>query len=249
MRTTSLFTLTAAVAALIGVANPAQAAGSIDQSNVAATPDTPSQTIANNLTIPGTGTFDLAGLQFVTAGVSGQLTQVDLQLAQALNQGVPVPVGSGVLYIAKNVAIDLSGHATGNVLSQLAFNTNIINGFNTWTSLDVSGLNLNFNAGDQFVIALEGTDDANASLYRWATTGNSSYAGGDGYLGVDSTAQGNYTWLASGTNVPARDYGFRTWVQAVPEPGTWLLMIVGLGLIGFVLRREGSKPASQAITA
>ena len=35
-------------------------------------------------------------------------------------------------------------------------------------------------------------------------------------------------------------------VAAVPEPATWAMMIVGMGTIGFAMRRKTSRPASSS---
>jgi hypothetical protein len=33
-------------------------------------------------------------------------------------------------------------------------------------------------------------------------------------------------------------FGFRTYVNSVPEPATWAMMIVGFGLVGGSMRRR-----------
>jgi hypothetical protein len=43
-------------------------------------------------------------------------------------------------------------------------------------------------------------------------------------------------------------FEFDNIAAAVPEPGTWVMMIAGLGFIGFMLR-GGRKPKSQAVLA
>ena len=40
------------------------------------------------------------------------------------------------------------------------------------------------------------------------------------------------------------DRGFRTYVDAVPEPAVWSLMIAGFGLVGAGMRRRGRAVAA-----
>jgi hypothetical protein len=68
----------------------AQAAQVLDQSNIAQPfpiiGQPYAETISDDLlSLPNNQRMDTAALQFVTAGVSGQLTQVDLQLNIVLN--------------------------------------------------------------------------------------------------------------------------------------------------------------------
>ncbi len=50
------------------------------------------------------------------------------------------------------------------------------------------------------------------------------------------TKTGSYTGNVSWTNTPA-----------VPEPGTWALMILGFGVVGYAMRRRPSVRFAQAI--
>jgi hypothetical protein len=51
---------------------------------------------------------------------------------------------------------------------------------------------------------------------------------------------------ADGTNVEIADFGPAILASAVPEPGSWLMMLLGFGVIGSLLRR--GKPAPLALT-
>lgn len=48
------------------------------------------------------------------------------------------------------------------------------------------------------------------------------------------------TFLGGGTGIIRLDdiYVYRTGVGGVPEPATWIMMILGLGLVGFAMRRR-----------
>ena len=48
------------------------------------------------------------------------------------------------------------------------------------------------------------------------------------------------------TNLSATDelYGFAVWSHAVPEPGTWALMIMGFAGVGAAMRRRKTRAAA-----
>lgn len=46
-------------------------------------------------------------------------------------------------------------------------------------------------------------------------------------------------WLAGGAGGHARYYSKLEGFSAVPEPGEWMLMFIGLGMLGFYLQRRG----------
>jgi len=54
-------------------------------------------------------------------------------------------------------------------------------------------------------------------------------------------------WLQE-TATGTANYGFRFRLGAVPEPATWVMMILGFGLIGWSLRRRGSLSAASALS-
>ncbi len=225
--------------ALVTLSAPVQAASVLDQSNIAPGSDPSFQIIASGLsfaTDQGVLT-DLAGLQFVTAGMSGKLTQVDLQLAKHRNgQDVPISVGSGSLIIAKDIIFNGTEIVSGTLLAEVGFPTSGINGFSTLATFDLSSFNIHFDSGNQFVIAVLGNEDV-LSLFRWAFSGD-AYAGGKGYFGVAFQGNDELAWLDANQQGPLnRDYGFQTWM-AVPEPATWAMMILGFGLVGGAMRRR-----------
>jgi hypothetical protein len=210
------------------------AAPAVDQVNIAPATqpngDPMNMAIANLPPID----FDFAGLQFVTAGVSGNLSRVDLQLAKLYGN-----IGAGRLVIGKDLVFDSAGQVeSGTNLGEISFAVSSIGDFNNLTSFDTSGLNIFLNAGDQFVLAVLPSQDS-FEVFRWAFGGN-AYAGGAGFVGRQPTAttEDDYTWIESDDKVIPRDYGFRTWMNAVPEPASWAMMVVGFGAIGGAMRRR-----------
>ena len=208
----------------------AQASAIVDQSNVVTFNTNLLTPIGKNISTAN-GTFNFSGLQFITAGMSGQLTEIDLQLSRGPNLAN--------LVIANNIIFDSSGHVTSyNQLGELpvsGLSNNVIPGF---TSFNTTALNIFLSSGSQFGIAL--VPDAGSGSFLWLR-GPDVYSGGDGYLGVTASGTGNdVTWLNRlGAVAPQKlDYGFRTWMDAVPEPQTWAMMLMGFGFVGFAMRRR-----------
>jgi hypothetical protein len=99
-----------------------------------------------------------------------------------------------------------------------------------------------------------------AGNYAVIFGGDSQFAGADGTAGLTADNDGDgtanlfqYFGLVYGdswTHDSIYD-GLRLYVQgspvgAVPEPGTWAMMILGLGVVGGALRRRGSRAPSRA---
>lgn len=166
---------------------------------------------------PG-GTAGLNGVdhewqQEVTAGVDGRLTGIMLW-----------GVGEMRVRIAEGDAFNAGPFA----FSQwVAFGPDRLAGL----FIDTRAANIVLTAGETFVIDLsEGTQ-----AYAGSTT---PYAGGD-------------LWLAGGGWPTTFDYterfgtslAFETYVEPLPEPGVWALMVLGFGLAGAGLRRRAFSVA------
>ncbi|WP_375404086.1 PEPxxWA-CTERM sorting domain-containing protein [uncultured Sphingomonas sp.] len=80
------------------------------------------------------------------------------------------------------------------------------------------------------------------------------FTNGDNFLGFRTTVSGlNYYGYAYTTNARLNSYGFETVagrevtatveqaVAAVPEPGTWALMVLGFGAVGYAMRRRRAR--------
>lgn len=109
---------------------------------------------------------------------------------------------------------------------------------------------------------LPGSDDPNNYFFSdlGGGLGFLTFAGTAGFTGNDATiftatfqtlaagtanfvAAGDYYQDASGNAVPFQGIGSVTVsaVSAVPEPGTWLMMIVGFGLVGVAIRSQRGR--------
>ena len=75
------------------------------------------------------------------------------------------------------------------------------------------------------------------------------FSNGDNFIGLRATVAGqNYFGFAYTTNTMLNSFGFEnvagatitatTLIPAVPEAGTWAMMIVGVGAVGATLRRR-----------
>ena len=91
--------------------------------------------------------------------------------------------------------------------------------------------------------------DTNAALVSGNATANGSALGavplfsiGAGTsLLLTSEAAGAFTTVFGAPDLTGTNVGFATVAAAVPEPGTWLMMILGFGAIGYALRRRNSN--------
>ncbi len=236
-----------AAALLAAGASAARAATTVDQSILAV--GSPGVSIVySNLghTQPTPGQFfDVTDLQFVTAGKTGLLAGIDLQLTR----NPAASFGQLTLLVARNVAIDGGGHPSGTILGAIDVNISALpaSGGGPLFSIDTRSLGASFTAGEQFAFALSGAE-SNPGVFGWAFATRATapgsplnflaYPGGAAYRSVTPTGQeGENPFLLQGA-----DFGFRTLVDdgvaPVPEPGEWAMMLAGLGLVGAVTRRR-----------
>lgn len=69
-------------------------------------------------------------------------------------------------------------------------------------------------------------------------------------MGVSLSAPGQYTLTLEGTNgftAVNGSYNGNITFQAVPEPGTWLMLLLGFFGMGMVLRREQGRKTQQSL--
>jgi hypothetical protein len=232
--------MVAALAALFAVV-PANATVIVDQDNIMTITRQGFQTVQ-----PVGGTLDRRQAQVVVAGQTGTLTRVDLQVGFI-----------GVRSIVNQLFVEiLPGNETtlpaGAGSSPFAVSSASMPFFyeldqNNFTTVDVSGLGFQTVAGQSF------------KIYVYAQLLNQRSRFGMLYgedIGVDNDGNGtsiistrdylpaaNYITDNSGTlpwQQTTYDRGFRTWVDvaAVPEPATWMMLLVGFGLVGFAMRRQ-----------
>lgn len=237
---------------MFGAVGAANAAVVVDQSNIAVAPSGGSiiyQIFGKPINTNPIGTvpnfIEAQGIQFVTAGISGVLAAIDLQLSRFNPQN---SVGGFEVVIANNVTFDNAGVVqSGNILGSAFANlSSLAAGQGGIVNFDLSAQNISFNAGEQFVIAVRNPSGFQG-VFGWATGTSTDapgvpfnvanfspidYAGGNAYRG---TAPLNAPDISFKSHP---DFGFRTYVNSVPEPATWAMMIVGFGLVGGSMRRR-----------
>lgn len=81
-------------------------------------------------------------------------------------------------------------------------------------------------------------------------SGQSITSSGDTVFGLEGNGTiqfwGTFETISWTNPVFENWYGFTVGVSAVPEPGTWLMMILGFAGLGFMAYRRNSKPALMA---
>lgn len=203
---------------------------------------------SNNYTSYGpAGRFEVAGVDTVTNAAFNAFTWcIDIFKAVDAGDFTIVPLAS------------LVGNATKQ--SQLAALLNNADGIIDNPALDWDGKNA---AGAAFQLAIwEVVYEAGTSGYDLAI--GDFFAEGSQFTSAIQTKANGYLykvtsgeWMASSLSVAAlkSDTGlnqnqiFRTPQVAVPEPATWLTLVVGFGIAGGALRRSRKTNAGSLATA
>jgi hypothetical protein len=171
-------------------------------------------------------TYDpLRVAQTLTVGVTGTLTQVDIEY-----------YGNSNLIGLFNILSTSGGVPSSTVIGtgSLSGNTLPVGGNQGWVSFKIS---LAVTAGD--VIAIE---PAITNIGAGWALDPGGYAGGSGYI--------SHTYIGSPASfaIESADLGFRTFVEAAatpaPEPATWALLVGGFGIVGGTMRRRRLGTAS-----
>jgi len=193
--------------------------------------------VLDQYSVPETGLISATGVagdgigdpvtlaQSFTVGRYGELAAIDVGVVQFL--GSP---GLGFTFELHNQAAQVlfSQHIDGNAVPGFAL------GVTDWSQIlhvDLSAAHIPSYAGD--ILTFFMISDTGAQGYPpvyLEQIGNEllQYARGD-----------LFSFAAGGPPIYAPyDGAFRTYVDAVPEPMTWALMIGGLGMIGWRLRRS-----------
>src|SRR4051794_33489841 len=153
-----------------------------------------------------TGTSDfvsgtLLQAQVLTAGVTGSLNRVDVQVARF--------DGSGPLTVA--IETVAAGAPTGTVLASASVAADAVAADGSFRLLSVALPGRLVTAGTEYAIVLAARSASNDAAWLWRTTRSGAYAGG-------SAAQGNATtnvWTILGQS----DRTFTTYVDSTPCAG------------------------------
>lgn len=194
--------------------------GSIDFAAEAAALSYASSTLAGTAA-NGTTLFQYGGLNFTGTNAINIFTVSGADLASTTNFNVNAPAGSLVIFNISGITDQFSG---GINLTGIGASNVLYNFFQATT------LNLN-NIGVQGTILAP-----NATL-------NFNNGNVDGQVLVKNVASNGQISISNtryaGT-LPAP-------TAAVPEPGTWAMMITGFGIIGFSMRRRRRATGTPAI--
>ncbi len=167
---------------------------------------------------------DWSVAQTFTAGLTGQLEQVDIYLANAF--------GTDLYPTTVSIVNTINGVPSGPVLGTI-YADNLVEGFNSINFLSKS---ISLTANTQYGIVLynEDTERYVGTSTQWRSISTDVYAEGalwiyyEGQWVQEVTPPGD--WPVE--TFYDKDAAFRTWM--VPEPATFLLLSLG----AVILRRE-----------
>jgi hypothetical protein len=210
-----------AAAACVLVVSPASATVVLDQASIPETGHTPfSGSVGFSVGPNGLG-------QTFTVGVSGKLDHV------------AVDVENWSAGPASDLRFDLLDSSFGSILTRSIAGSAIpvldFSGFDVANviNFDLRAAGINVLSGEQFILKVSSQPGNGAAPVWRASFGGSLISYPDPSYSFDFPA---------GFPGPAQlgnKFGFRTYVEtgAVPEPGAWAMMIMGLGMVGAVARQ------------
>jgi hypothetical protein len=214
-----------AALACAAMASAAQAEVVLDQANIPEAGLIPFGNVGSGFS-PGQGGLG----QSFTAGLDGRFARIDVFV---LDSPFSEPAGGLTFVLEDSAGTQLfTTHIDYADVPEFDF---FVVGFDQILQIDLSGANVLATAGQSYRMFM--TPDAGSDQFgpSWSymAPDHLTYDGGSA---VHRTQYGDFA-------LPAIDYGFRTYVAAVPEPGAWALMILGFGAAGAAVRRRRVRTA------
>jgi hypothetical protein len=171
--------------------------------------------------------------QTFTVGLTGSLVGVDLWVTRY--EVVTLPLLFDIRRAQGGKPTEADSGA--NILASAALPANMIPIFpvlvspsTSFSHIDLTRSPVPVKAGDILAIVLRSDDPGidGGSAYSWHNSGADAYPGGGSFLRLFTVFAGPGTF----------DQNFRTYVDPVPEPSTWLLV---LGAVSLLLLRRRSR--------
>lgn len=184
-----------------------------------------------------------AALAIAMAGVFGSAQAATISLSggdQATNLGAD-PTATNSYSIT---------HATGSFTDTFSFSlSQLSDTVSSAVSLFLPGINgapasYNISNATLSLFSDPGGDGLAGSNTSLASV---SFGSANGVLAVNNVAAGSYFWKLTGTADGTRGgvYLYASDTAPVPEPGTYAMMLAGLGLLGFIAKRRLDKTPSM----
>lgn len=204
-------------------------AGGIDVFNQSFAP----ATLAGNFTDPNLP----SGLSpFNIANIGGHLY---ITYAQAGPDADEAPLGSGLVDIFNTDGTFLSRFVTGSLTNNMSSPWGITvapTGFGVFGNAFLIG---NFSDENGFINAFASDGTYLGMLTSGSDPFNMPYLWSLGFRTGGPNVDPNALYFTAG--IGDEEHGLFGELRAVPEPSTWAMMLLGFGVVGFVLRRS-SKP-------
>jgi hypothetical protein len=225
-------TLAAGLVACLFAAGQASAAIVLDQA------DAP---VSGSMNATSVQLLDLtyAFGQSFTVGLSGTLAQIDIPLFYS---GAPATGGLDFEVLGPSNNLVFSTLINPAIVPDFSLNPSSTD-WSQLVQIDTASADIEVTPGEQIKwLIVPGAGASNATLLDYLNGASFSYSGGQSLIAID----GGYYPSSPGNSFPFRTYVDTGPVAGVPEPSTWMLAIVGLGILGCALRR-GRRPEADAL--